>query len=457
LAAKLPKAKKSRIVEYMDNVSKGHVKKQNKKFYAEELIQKKIIEKGTAFKQEIFDELTEIPRRTLETSLDRLLKKSVFIKLKDGKIGWIGRKPDEDIITKAYKELKLKFCGEPPLSAINRKIKEPPDKTKELLLTYTDYHIPNEEEMKRSAIEIQRNAIYGGWYHSKLNERHFKNWAVKKGIIELQYSGLNKELFLDLIKNEPNTSLNDILEYSKKFPDLLVRMEEEIKGNVAYYKFIWEDDFKETYKKLSSDTSFPWVGEGKFLFPKKMDKKEYTEYRSLVNTDPETAFIKIIRFAGSSVPDDTILTDCINWLSNIKLRRYSGKIFQIIKLLIVNGKDCETLTLKQEKIIVSYIADIAFSALDIPYQRRYSTFEILSHIDKKLLKDNAINYCFHVLGKMESDQDDVTFVYDIASMLFKDSEIKSEMKIRAEKELIENRNSNENKVIRLFMEKFYSE
>lgn len=381
-----------------------------------------------------------IPHSTLHGYLHELNDIGEIKKYeKDGKNGWawIDYTGDEDKIKNAHDKLREKFFGEPPLKAVAIEIKEISEKTREFLSKYTYYREPTDEEMEKSAKEIQRYLIWNCWI-DQLHERNFKKWGYEKGIEELAYSGINGDIFSNLIKKEGMPSVDEVSNYLKRFPELKVEVNEKKDQKTAYYEFEWSEDAKNLFKMLGSKLK-PWEGTGLILLPRRLDISKYNSYMESIDREPIFMLDKIKKLAEYSVPTEEALEDCLNRIRNPDFKNLY-EMFPIFRNFCQNAKDCEVLSPEKEEAITEALTEIAFVE-EIEGNFNWAALEVLKIFDGELIKDGAKAF---FLKTVKKGYKSVNYLEEIAKWICRDPKIKREIM----KELVQIISKNSDKDIR---------
>lgn len=397
----------------------------------------KRMREGPVFKDDLVNELG-IARTTVEYNLNEFLPSLYLIKtLPDGRYALIGYSGDEDKIKTAHEKLREKFFGEPPLKAVAIEIKETPEKTRELLSKYTHYREPTDEEMEKSAKEIQRYLLWNCWTDQKLHERNFKKWGIEKGIEELEYSGFNGDSFSNLINKQSMPSVDEASNYLKSFPELEVEVKEKKDQKTAYYEFKWSEYAKNSFNMLGGKLK-PWEEQGQISLPRKLDRNVYNKYKSWIDRKPDYALDRIKDLARVSVPDDKALEDCLDWLKNPDFRN-RGDVFSILRFFCINARDCEAIAPEKEEAILEIMASIAFNE-GVEEKLRWESLNIIKIFDGEKVKEIAKTYCLETIKK---GCESVNYLSEIALWLYKNPEIEREIKEEVEQILME---SNDKKI-----------
>lgn len=391
-------------------------------------------ESGYLLPQNIENKL-KIPHSTLHGYLHELYEIGVIKEYKNG-WAWVDYSDDEEKIKTAYEKLRKKFFGEPPLKVVAIEINETTEKTKTLLSKYTSYREPTEEELTKSAREIQKYLLWKYWIDQKLHERNFKKWALEKGVEELAYSGIDSESFSNLLNKQEMPLIDEVLEYSKSFPEV-IRVDEKIEGSTAHYNFMWSEDARTIFKILGGKLK-PWDEKGQIPLPRKLDRNVYNKYKSWIDRKPDYALDRIKDLALVSVPDDKALEDCLDWLKNPDFRSRED-VLSILQLFCINARDCGAIAPEKKEAILETMASIAFDE-EVEEILRWESLNIIKIIDGEKVKDRAKKYCIETVKK---GCESVNYISEIALWLFNDPEIEREIKEEVEQILLE---SNDEKI-----------
>ncbi len=374
-----------------------------------------------------------IPHATLHGYLHELSDIGAIKEYKkDGKDGWvwIDYAEDEDEIKTSYEKLLKKFFGEPPLMAIAAEIKETSEKTRELLSKYIPYYLePTEEEMAKSAEEIQKYLLWTCWINQKLHEINFKKCGLENGVEKLTCSGIDGNSFSNLINKQDMPPIDEVLKYSKSFPEV-VRVDEKIEGSTTHYNFIWSEDVRTIFKILGGKLK-PWEEKGQIPLPIKLNKKEYNKYKSWIDRKPDYALDRIKELARVSVPDDKALDDCLVWLKNPDFRS-RGDVISILLSFCINARDCDSISPEKEEVILETMISIAFNE-GVEEKLRWESLNIIKIFDGEKVKERAKKYCLETIKK---GCESVNYLSEIALWLYKNPEIEREIKEEVEQILM---------------------
>lgn len=370
-----------------------------------------------------------IPRSTLHGYLHELYEIGAIKEYKDG-WAWIDYTEEEDKIKTAYDKLQKKFFGNPPLTAIATEIKETSEKTKELLSKYIQYyHEPTEEEMVKSAEEIQKYLLWTCWINQKLHQINFKKCGLENGVEKLTCSGIDGNSFSKLIRQDM-PQIDKVLEYSKSFLEA-VRVDQKREENMIHYNFIWSEDTKTIFEILGGKLK-PWEEKCQILLPIKLNKNEYNKYKSWIDKKPDYALYRIKDLAKVSVPDDENFEDCLNWLKNPDFRGHKD-VLSILRFFCKNARDCEAIAPKKEEAILEMMSSIAFGE-KVEETLRWKSLDIIKIFDSEKVKERAKKYCMETVKK---GCESVNYISEIALWLYKNPEIERGIKGEVEQILLE--------------------
>jgi DNA-binding CsgD family transcriptional regulator len=396
------------------------------------------LERNPATPKELSDDLG-INRNTVKSNLrGRLMNLGLLRQLDSGKYvaRWIS---DEEIrVRAAYSNLDGKLKRRPSPEEIAICIKEPPQKSRELLLKYIPrYAEPKEEEIHSYSKVLAKIIAYGGLEFSS------KKTLYGKGIEHIVVEGLDQETLNEILTGVPEGKLEEARTYLKKFPEMRAKLTHEDRGAIRHYKVKWSYDavnYLHIYcpKDQIAEASIPRRPRGNL--------SRYQELRSLVNGEKRRYAIgRIEELAENCVPAPIVIEDLLNWLRSSDKKE---DILIILKMFCKNGLEVDQINEGQRVQLCSALSEIAFETSQInendyplEYAERWISFEILKMLDRKRDKvgEKAKEFVYAALWKGYSTGN---YLFAVGKWLAGNPDFRTELMKRVEDILINSDDKN---------------
>lgn len=387
------------------------------------------LKKSRASPKELIDELN-LNDRTVDIALNYGVNAKIFEK--SDHIYCIKGYEVKDRVIAAYEKLKKKFRRKPPLEAVAAEIEDSLEETEKFLKKYIHpYNEPSEKEMEESAKEIQRLLVWKYWTDQKLGEHNFKRCNLEKGIKVLEYSGIDRDIILDLINKQNMPSVAEVSNYSKEFQKLGIEVKMKKDQEIMYYEFIWSEDAKKTFEMLP-DKLKPWGKKEPISLPRYLDTTKYERYKKSIVNDPSYVLDRIRNLARDGVPDDEVIEDCLSWLRDDDFK-YREETLKILRSFWKNAKDCEMISTEKEEAITDTLNEIAF-VKETKESLRIEALEITILINPKKANDMAKAFC---LESIKKGYESGSYIFSVAKSICGNPKIKEEIKEEVEKIILE--------------------